>query len=171
VWKQKSASFHVSINSMLANSVFHVYDYGMSDTILDVIQIAEKEIRRDADDLTRLKQRYPGYDFVRVDQSESAPARITPRPEPSRVQTAILGVIESSSFREWTSRSVLTELTASGQVGFPTDEAGMNAVGLALIAMAEAGRITRTHQGRGRDPHRYTANVEVKYQEPAVAGS
>jgi hypothetical protein len=137
----------------------------MSATIQDLIQIAEKEIRRDSEDLTRLKQRYPDYDFVRVAKDEDKPAVNDVRPELSRVQTAVLGLIESSSSREWTSRAVLTELTAGGQVSFPNNDAGMNAVGLALIALAEAGRITRTHQGRGRDPHRYTPNEK----EPPIA--
>lgn len=43
----------------------------------------------------------------------------------------------------------------------------MNAVGLALTALADAGRITRTHRGRGRDPHRYTAiKKEGKTEAP-----
>ena len=134
----------------------------MSTPILDLIQVAEKEIRRDSEDITRLKQRYPGYDFVRVAPEENNPAGADARPELSRVQTAVLALIESSSIREWTSRSVFTELTAGGQVSFPNDDAGMNAVGLALIALAEAGKITRTHQGRGRDPHRYTPKLEVQ---------
>jgi hypothetical protein len=136
----------------------------MSTPILDLIQIAEKEIRRDSEDLTRLKQRYPGYDFVRVGNAEDKP-KVNIRQELSRLQQAVLGLIESSSFREWTSRAVLSELAAGGQVGFPNDDAGMNAVGLALIALSEAGRITRTHQGRGRDPHRYTANREAEDQQ------
>jgi len=148
-----------------------IYAHGMSETFIDLIQKAEMEIRRDGEDLTRLKQRYPGYDFVRVTGEENNPAGNDARPELSRLQTAVLGLIESSSIREWTSRTVFTELTAGGQISFPNDAAGMNAVALALVALAETGRITRTHPGRGRDPHRYTANKEVKNQEPAVAGS
>jgi hypothetical protein len=139
----------------------------MSETISDLIQTAEKEIRRDAEDLKRLKQRYPDFDFVRVDGETGKPAVSSVRPELSRVQAAVLGLIESSSFREWTSRSVLTELQAQRQASFPNDDAAMNAVSLALIALAEAGKITRTHQGRARDPHRYTQIQEVKNQEPA----
>lgn len=150
---------------------FHSYHNGMSNTILDLIQIAEQEIRRDSEDLTRLKKRYPGYDFVRVGNDENNSTVSDARPELSYAQRIILELIESSPFREWTSRTVFTELAAHGQIGFPTDDAGMNAVGLALNALAETGRIKRIHHGRGRDPHRYTPNVEVKDQEPAVAGS
>jgi hypothetical protein len=139
----------------------------MSETISNLIQAAEREIRRDSDDLTRLKLRYPGFDFVRVAKDDRAAANAA-QPELPILQLSILGLIESSSFREWTSRSVLTELVATEQVGFPSDDAGMNAVGLALIALAEAGRITRTHQGRGRDPHRYTAlKKEENIESPA----
>ena len=130
----------------------------MGETIQDLIQIAEQEIRRDGEDLARLKLRYPEFDFVRVAKKGDKPAANGARPDLSRVQLAVLGLIESSSFREWTSRAVFTELTTQGQFSFPNDDAGMNAVGLALIALAEAGMITRTHQGRGRDPHRYIPN-------------
>lgn len=130
----------------------------MSATFQDLIHTAEKEIRRDSEDLSRLKQRYPGYDFVRVAKEVDTSTVNDVRPVLSRLQTAILALFKSSAAREWTSRAVLTELTAQGQANFPNDDAGMNAVGLALIALAETGRITRTHQGRGRDPHRYTPN-------------
>jgi len=140
----------------------------MSETVLDLIQAAEREIRRDSDDLTRLKRRYPGYDFVRVATDDSKPHTEDARPPLSNMQISILGLIESSTDREWTSRSVLTDLTDHGLVSFPSDDAGMNAVGLALIALAEAGEITRTHQGRGRDPHRYTAiKKEDRTETPA----
>ena len=31
----------------------------------------------------------------------------------------------------------------------------MNAVTLALVSLKDLGKITRVHEGRGRDPHRY----------------
>jgi hypothetical protein len=139
----------------------------MSETFLNLIQTAEREIRRDSEDLTRLKQRYPGFDFVKVIKEEKPEANAV-RPQMPRLQVSILGLIDSLSDREWTSRSVLTDLVDHGLVAFPNDDAGMNAVGLALIALAESGRITRIHQGRGRDPHRYTAiKKEDKTEAPA----
>ena len=134
----------------------------------DLIQAAEREIRRDSEDLARLKKRYPGYDFVLVSKPAEQLAVSTQKSAPplSILQIGIIGLIESSSSREWTSRTVLTELTDHGQVSFPTDEAAMNAVGLALAALAESGHIVRTHQGRGRDPHRYKAiEKEVRSEE------
>jgi hypothetical protein len=140
----------------------------MSETISNLIQAAEREIRRDSEDLTRLKRRYPCFNFIRVAQEEDGPKANTARPELSYLQNSILGVIVNSTACEWTSRSVLTELTTHDLVGFPSDDAGMNAVGLALTALSEAGQIMRTHQGRGRDPHRYTSICkEDKTEAPA----
>ena len=64
---------------------------------------------------------------------------------------------------------VFTELTSTGQITFSVSEdVAMNAVGLALTALLDAGRIARTHQGKGRDPHRYTAvKKEDKTEAPA----
>lgn len=140
----------------------------MSQATENPIELAEREIRRDSEDLARLKQRYPGYDFVRVTGSVVAPAIKETRPV---LQVAILGIIDTSPEREWTSRSMLAALTEGGQVSFANDTAGMNAVGAALIAMADAGKIIRTHQGRGRDPHRYTSKASRAGHPPAVEES
>jgi DNA-binding transcriptional ArsR family regulator len=128
-------------------------------TFESVIQAAEREIRRDTEDLTRLKDRYPGYDFVLVDNV---------RPELSRVQVEILALIESSRDDiEWTSRKILTEL--AGRVSIAgNDDVQMNAVTLALTALRDARKIRRVHEGRGRDPHRYKAlEKEVPSEEKA----
>lgn len=134
-----------------------------------VIQAAEREIRRDSEDLARLKRRYPGYDFVPVTQAELLSTDA--QPVLSYAQRLALTLIESSPFREWTSRTVFTELSAHGKIDFPSEDAAMNAIPLALAALTEMGKIRRVHEGRGRDPHRYTRITEVKDQEPAVAGS
>ncbi len=154
--------------SMFDIPLIHVYYRRMIERGEDLIQAAEREIRRDSEDLSRLKRRYPGYDFILVSKPNENLTVDDRKPAPplSIIQIGVLGVIESSSAREWTSRTVLTELTDHGQVSFPTDEAAMNAVGLALAALAESGHIIRTHQGRGRDPHRYKAiEKEVRSQE------
>lgn len=136
----------------------------MSETVLDLIQIAEREIRRDSDDLARLKQRYPGYDFIRVAKEDKS--------ELSELEKTVLGLINEQPDEEWTSRSVVTVIAAGRSYRLPEkDDAAMNAVAAALVALKDARRITRTHEGRGRDPHRYTAIKEVKDKEPAEAGS
>ncbi len=136
----------------------------MNETVSDLIQIAEREIRRDSEDLARLKQRYPGYDFVRVD---------TPRlPVLDELEVEILKLINNGSSTEWTSRSVLTALRLGGYHRLPNKvEAAMNAIAAALVSLRDAGKITRVHEGRGRDPHRYTTKLEEKNEEPAEAGS
>ena len=127
----------------------------MSERVQDLIQAAEREIRRDSEDLARLKQRYPGFDFVRVEDVQNK-ADQTSAQQPSYLQTAIEGLI-STSVQEWTSRAVFSELTSRGMVSFNNQEAGMNAVALSLTALKDAGKIQRVHEGRGRDPHRYKA--------------
>jgi len=141
----------------------------MSETFLDLIQIAEKEIRRDSEDLTRLKRRYPGFDFIPIASNGSSNGV---QSEPSEMEKTVLNLINEQPDQEWTSRSVVTVIAASKLCRLPEkDDAAMNAVAATLIALKDAKRITRTHEGRGRDPHRYTANMGVKDKEPAEAGS
>jgi hypothetical protein len=118
------------------------------DNVIDLIEKAEREIKRDAEDLTRLKVRYPGYDFVRVEPAKR---------QLSALETAILSLINFETEKEWTSRSVTTALRER-PVSLPeNDDAAMNAVGGALIVLVCEKKIRRSHQGRGRDPHRYIA--------------
>lgn len=151
----------------IAFPVFHGYYHGMSDTFLDLIQIAEQEIRRDSEDLTRLKQRYPGYDFVRVDQPAAHRVNVqSPSAELTQLERDVIRVMHSMTpGTVWTSRTVVTGMRTQNLRLPEKDDAAMNAVGNTLIALADAGRITRTHQGRGRDPHRYTVNIETQDQQ------
>jgi hypothetical protein len=143
----------------------------MNAAPINPIEAAEREIRRDSDDLTRLKQRYPGYDFVFVgkDGNLVTVQAKTVRGELSEMESVVLQLVNSSPETEWTSRSVLSAIQLGALVRLPEKpDAAMNAVGWSLIALMQAGRITRTHQGRGRDPHRYIANKrEDKNETPA----
>jgi hypothetical protein len=127
------------------------------ESFLKVIDLAEREIRRDREDLERLKKRYPGYDFLQVNgTSVSSVNREKPL---SGIEQAILTVIESLPEQEWTSRSVVAAIRSGGIFLLAnSDDAAMNAVTIALASLTETGRIRRTHQGSGRDPHRYQAN-------------
>ena len=132
---------------------------------LSPIEQAEREIQRDKDDLKRLKKRYPGYDFVRVDVpkvSISANGYAQNRVGVSEVESGVLEVINDNPDGEWTSRSMVEFLRVMDKTRLPEkDDAAMNAVGYALIALKEAGKILRVHEGKGRDPHRYKALSKV----------
>jgi hypothetical protein len=82
---------------------------------------------------------------------------------------AILDLIDSSPEREWTSRSVATEIRSGGAFRLPErDDAGMNAVAAALISLKEGGNIIRIYEGRGRDPHRYTSTKQASRAPQAI---
>jgi hypothetical protein len=125
-------------------------------TMTNAIEQAEKEIQRDKDDLKRLKKRYPGYDFIPVEKSENHHQR-TPKTEFSALELAVLATVESDVNKEWTSRGVIENLRAIGFRLPEKEDAAMNAVGSALIELMEAEKILRSHEGKGRDPHRYCA--------------
>jgi hypothetical protein len=127
------------------------------------IEQAEKEIRRDRDDLKRLKKRYPGYDFLPAKNGSvpitpttaHAAIQATPR-QLSALEQAVLDAMASDGAEEWTSKSVVAALRAGTAYRLAqNDEAAMNAVTLALASLRELGKIERVHEGRGRDPHRY----------------
>jgi hypothetical protein len=128
--------------------------------MIDAIEQAEKELKRDKDDLRRLKKRYPDYHFVPIDP-KSAPDSVsqrTQKKEFTELQLAVLGVVNSDVDKEWTSRMVTESLRALGSIRLPQNEdAVMNAVGYALIELRDADKILRSHEGKGRDPHRYCA--------------
>jgi hypothetical protein len=138
------------------------------DNGLDMIRQAEKEIQRDAEDLARLKLRYPGWDFVRVDTSPS-PQVITrnPRAEVAQIERDILRAMHSSPESEWTSRSVVQRMRDDNLRLPERDDAAMNAVSYALMSLRDNQHITRIHEGRGRDPHRYKLVLEDKAETPA----
>lgn len=128
------------------------------------IEHAEREIRRDREDLKRLKKRYPGFDFLPV-KNGSAPATTPTQTIPTMqipqrslnaLEQAVLDEMASDLVQEWTSRSVAAALRAGTAYRLAeSDEAAMNAVTLALVSLKDLGKITRVHEGRGRDPHRY----------------
>jgi len=124
------------------------------------IELAEREIQRDKDDLKRLKKRYPGYDFVLVESKklgiDSSSIR-QPRADFTELEIAVLAVVNSLPDKEWTSRQILEELKSKTVTLPEKEDAALNAVGYALTALREAGKILRSHEGSGRDPHRYTA--------------
>jgi hypothetical protein len=138
----------------------------MENSILNLIQHAEREIRRDSEDLTRLKSRYPGYDFVLVrDQANEKPTipgeTRAIKQELSSLEKDVLSIIDSDKTLEWTSRTVEAALRSRGLYRLPeNDDAAMNAVSGALISLMDAKKIQRIHQGRGRDPHRYISIEE-----------
>ena len=139
----------------------------------NAIEQAEREIQRDKDDLKRLKKRYPGYDFVAVDPkkiAESHPQR-TPKTEFSPLELTVLGIVENAVDKEWTSRSVIEGLRVIGFRLPEKEDAAMNAVGAALIELMEAEKILRTHEGKGRDPHRYCAIPIEKEAAPEEKAS
>jgi len=122
------------------------------------IEQADKELHRDKEDLKRLKKRYPGYDFVPVDPkriAESKPQR-EPKTEFSELELAVLSIVNSEMEKEWTSRLVIEILRVHGVRLPEKEDAAMNAVGAALIELKDADKIRRSHEGKGRDPHRYS---------------
>ena len=137
------------------------------------IEIAERDIKRDKDDLKRLKKRYPGYDFVPTDpkkMAENQPQH-APKTEFSELEMAVLAVVNTEVDKEWTSRSVI-EILRVQAVRLPEkDEAAMNAVGSALIELKDADKILRSHEGKGRDPHRYCAIPIEKEAAPEETAS
>lgn len=130
------------------------------------IEHAEREIRRDREDLKRLKKRYPGFDFLPVKNGSPLPAPVpaaqtittpqVPQRSLNALEQAVLDEMTSDLVEEWTSRSVVTGLRAGTAYRMAeSDEAAMNSVTLALLSLRELGKIERVHEGRGRDPHRY----------------
>jgi hypothetical protein len=124
------------------------------------IEHAEKEIRRDREDLKRLKKRYPGFDFLPARNGSAAAVAPPPPIIPSRslnaLEQAVFDEMGSDLVEEWTSRSVAARLLKGTAYRLPeSDEAAMNAVTLALASLKDLGKIERVHEGRGRDPHRY----------------
>lgn len=139
------------------------YDYRMENG-LDIIKQAEREIRRDAEDLTRLKFRYPGYDFVKVDQSTTQQANSqSSGVELSQLERDVIRVMHSMTpDTQWTSRTVVTGMQTQNLRLPEKDDAAMNAVAYALVSLRDKKKIIRTHEGRGRDPHRYQLVQEDK---------
>jgi hypothetical protein len=77
-------------------------------------------------------------------------------PALSAIEKAVLDVVDSAKDIEWTSRTAILALRAGSSFRLSENEdAAMNAVGLALTSLKDKHRITRVHEGRGRDPHRY----------------
>jgi hypothetical protein len=141
------------------------------------IEQAEKEIRRDREDLKRLKKRYPGFDFLPLKNGSvsttPAPAQTittlqtTTRPL-NALEQAVLDEMASDLVQEWTSRSVVAALrTGTAYRLAESDDAAMNAVTLALVSLRELDKIERVHEGRGRDPHRYKVLVAVEKEVPS----
>jgi hypothetical protein len=124
---------------------------------------AEQEIRRDREDLKRLKKRYPGYDFLPSRNGSALIPAPTPTPivqtqdrQLNALEQAVLDVVLCDVVQEWTSRTVVAALRGGTAYRLAeSDEAAMNAVTLALVALKDLGKIQRVHEGRGRDPHRY----------------
>jgi hypothetical protein len=140
-------------------------------TMTNAIEQAEREIQRDKDDLKRLKKRYPGYDFIPVDPKKSENhQQHTPKTEFSPLELAVWATVKSGVDKEWTSRSVIENLRALGFRLPEKEEAAMNAVGSALIELMESEKILRSHEGKGRDPHRYcdlpTVDIPVEKEAP-----
>jgi len=134
----------------------------MEKAILSIIEEAEREIRRDREDLERLKKRYPDYDFLPVTNGNMPLSGFIAEERSNRplsgVEQAVLSVVDSDLQQEWTSRSVVNGVRSMGIFRLSDNEdAAMNAVTLALSSLKDRQKITRTHEGRGRDPHRYKA--------------
>jgi hypothetical protein len=132
----------------------------MDRVALSPIALAEMEIRRDREDLDRLKRRYPGYDFLLVGNGAAPSSIPTPTLKSQRplsgLEQAIFDVMSLARTEEWTSRRIVTTLNENQAFHLSeNDDAAMNAVALALVSLRELGRIQRVHEGKGRDPHRY----------------
>lgn len=137
------------------------------------IEQAEKELQRDKEDLKRLKKRYPGHDFVPIDPkrvAENQPQR-TPRTEFTALELAVLAIVDTDVDKEWTSRMVVESLRALGIALPEKEDAAMNAVGYALVELKDNDKILRTHEGKGRDPHRYGAIPKEKEATPEEIAS
>jgi hypothetical protein len=151
----------------------------MASSVQNPIDIAEGEIRRDREDLDRLKRRYPGYDFLPSNNGSSASAaaavvtqRATIYPRPiaslSAIEQAILSTVDSEPNEEWTSRGIIMRIRSNGSYRLANNEdAALNAVGIALASLVEKERILRSHEGRGRDPHRYTSILSTEKEVPS----
>jgi hypothetical protein len=142
-------------------------------TMTNAIELAEREIQRDKDDLKRLKKRYPGYDFVPVDPKKTAenqPQR-APKTDFTDLELAVLAVVAVGVDKEWTSREVFESLRAQGVRLPEKEEAAMNAVGAALIELKDADKILRSFEGKGRAPHRYSAILKEKEATPEEIAS
>ncbi len=145
----------------------------MATPVLNPIETAEREIRRDREDLERLKRRYPGYDLLPAANGTSAPAAVSDRPvtpvRPSlnAIEQAVLTTVDSKPLLEWTSRQVIAKIRETVSFRLPEDDAAaMNYVGIALASLTEKGRIIRSHEGRGRDPHRYLS-LQTEKEAPS----
>jgi len=151
----------------------------MASSVQNPVDVAEREIRRDREDLERLRRRYPGYDLLPSanDASASAPAivaapraAIAPRPitSLSAIEQAILNTVNSEPDEEWTSRGIILRIRNSGSYRLAdSDDAALNAVGIALASLVEKERILRFHEGRGRDPHRYISVLSTEKEVPS----
>jgi hypothetical protein len=82
----------------------------------------------------------------------------------SALELKILETINASPDQEWTSRSTVEALKSVSYRLPEKDEAAMNAVGYALIALKDAKKIVRIHEGKGRNPHRYVS-TQLKQEE------
>ena len=141
----------------------------VNPTMSYAIEQAEKELQRDKEDLKRLKKRYPGHDFIPVDPKRVADgkAQRQPKTEFSDLEMAVLSAVNSGMDKEWTSREV-HEVLRLQNVRLPENkDAAMNAIGAALIELKDADKILRSHEGRGRDPHRYSA-IRADMAEPML---
>jgi hypothetical protein len=151
----------------------------MANSAQNPIDNAEMEIRRDREDLKRLKRRYPGHDFLPVSKNgavsvvESKPAPVAaavPAPPPlAALEQAVLAAINSQPNEEWTSRGVVMALRNNGSYRLADNaDAALNAVGIALASLTEKERIIRSHEGRGRDPHRYLSVQAAETEAPEI---
>lgn len=87
---------------------------------------------------------------------------------PSLVDDAVRAYAEQAT-GEYTSATVRDFLLQSNNALLPTNLITlMNAIGVALQGLVTENYITRTYQGKGRDPHRYETN-RVLHREGEAA--
>src|ERR1700691_5795872 len=111
----------------------------MATPVQNPIDTAEREIRRDREDLARLQRRYPGYDFLPTSNGTTASIAVssqTTTPEASvylsAIEQAVLGAVNAAPGSEFTSRTVIEALRTSGSYRLSeNDDAAMNHVGIA----------------------------------------
>ena len=135
-------------------------------TLIELLSERQKETDRDLKDLERLQSRYPGYEFLSPEDitARTKPGRAprSPRVALSDLDDAVLKAVESDPSVEWISRAVHSYLKAGTYALAPREETAMNQIGASLSGLAEAGKITRTFEGRARNPHRYKALEKEK---------
>ena len=130
------------------------------EKLTDLLLNAERDLKRDAEELARLKTRYPGFDFVRMEMDEGSRIQTfakTSRSSNPELEEAIVDRLQVEHDVQWTSRTLYKVLANYAGLLPQREDTAMNAIGFALIALTERKAILRIHEGRGRDPHRYMA--------------